>query len=68
MLFLACILQKNGKNFRICGILNTFVWIIYDILTHSYGAIMTHGMLLIVNVIGLAIHDIKRKETKNSAM
>ena len=68
MLFLACILQKNGKNFRICGILNTLVWIIYDVLTHSYAAIMTHGMLLIVNIIGVIIHDIKRNETKNSAM
>ena len=62
--FIASILQKNGRNYRLCAIANTLIWIIYDILTHSYTAIVTHGTLLVVSVVGLLVHDLKKKESK----
>ena len=58
--FLASILQKNGQNYRICAIANTLLWIIYDLLTHSYSAIITHGTLFAVNVVGFII-NLKKK-------
>ena len=54
--FLASILQKSGQNYRICAIINTLLWIIYDLLTGSYSAIITHGTLFAVNVTGFIIN------------
>ncbi len=60
--FIASILQKNGKNYRICAIANTVLWIAYDLLTHTYSAIITHGTLLCVSLVGFFVHDIKKQQ------
>ena len=62
MAFIMTILQKNGKNYRICGIINTVIWIVYDLVTASYPALITHGTILAVTVVGVLIHDLKRKK------
>ena len=60
--FVISILQKSGKNYRICGIVNTILWSTYDIITHSFNALLTHGTLLAVNIFGFVIHDIRKKK------
>ena len=60
--FVASISQKNGKGYRICTIANCILWLTYDILTTSYSAIITHGVLLAVSVAGLLMHDIKKNK------
>ena len=60
--FVLSILQKNGKNYRRCGIANTFIWSIYDIVTHSYNALITHSVLFVINIIGVFIHDLKKED------
>lgn len=60
--FIVSILQKSGKNFRICAIVNTVIWISYDIFTGSYSALITHGTILAVNVVGFLIHDLNKKK------
>ena len=62
MSFIITILQGNGKNYRICGIINTLIWIVYDIITASYPALITHGSILVVTIAGVLIHDLKKKE------
>ena len=62
MSFIITILQGNGKNYRICGIINTLIWIVYDIITASYPALITHGTILVVTIAGVLIHDLKKKK------
>ena len=62
MTFIASILQKSGKNYRLCVIANTIIWIVYDLITESFPALITHGSIFIVNIIGTLIHDIKKKK------
>ena len=62
MAFISTIIQKNGKNYRLCVIANTTLWIVYDIITQSYSALITHGSIFVVNTIGILIHDIKKKK------
>ena len=59
--FVASILQKNGRNYRICGIANTALWSAYDILTCSYVPLITNGTLLMMNIGGFLIHDLKKR-------
>ena len=63
--FIASILQKNGKNYRICAIANTVLWVAYDLLTRTYSAIITHGTLLCVSLIGFLVHDIKKQKKES---
>ncbi len=56
--FVASILQKNGRNYRICGIANTALWSAYDILTRSYQPLLTNGTLLVINIGSFVIHDL----------
>ena len=60
--FVISILQKSGKNYRICGIVNTVLWSTYDLITHSYNALLTHATLLGVNIFGFIIHDVRKKK------
>ena len=60
MTFVASILQSNGKGYRICSLANAITWGAYDIITHSYNGLITHCTLLVITVIGIVVHDIKR--------
>ena len=60
--FIAGILQKNGRNYRLCTVGVTAIWSAYDILTRSYNGLMTHGTLFFVNLVGILIHDLKKKK------
>lgn len=64
LVFIMCIGQKNGAKYRFWTILNNFLWIIYDLITKSYGALTSHVPLLIFTVTGMIIHD-RKKDDKN---
>ena len=59
--FVASISQKNGKNYRLCAMTNCIFWLVYDLITASYSATITHGTLLAVSAAGFIIHDIRKK-------
>lgn len=63
--FVGCISAKDGKGYRFWQIINSFLWISYDILSKSYGALMTHGFLFVFTVIGMILNDYNPKKTKN---
>ena len=64
MAFVASIVQKNGKSFRACAIINTVFWLIYDLIVFSVNGLITHGTILVMNIIGVLIHDLKIKKKK----
>lgn len=53
--------RKTGSGYRFWIFFNLFVWCIYDIISGSYGVLVTHGAQLVVNVAGMVIHDRKSK-------
>ena len=59
--FIMCIGQKNGAKYRFWTIVNTCLWILYDILSKSFSALTTHIPLLIFTIAGMIIHDRKQK-------
>lgn len=60
--FIMSIGQKNGTKYRFWITVNTCLWCIYDIVTKSYGALASHIPLLLFTIMGIIIHDRKKKE------
>lgn len=61
--FVGCVSAKNGKGYRIWQAANNLLWILYDILSGSYGPLVTHTVLCLFTVTGIIINDLKlRKE------
>ncbi|MBE6689387.1 MAG: YgjV family protein [Ruminococcaceae bacterium] len=63
MLFVLSIVQKNGKNYRLCSLFNLLFLVIYDLLKPSYAPLLTHAVQLAVNVAGMIIYDTKKKKS-----
>lgn len=57
--FILCIGQKNGAKYRFWTIVNMILWCTYDILSKSFGAIITHAVLLLFTVVGMLVNDTK---------
>ena len=62
--FIMSIGQKSGAKYRFWTIVNMVLWCTYDVLSHSYSVLITHIPQLTFTVIGMLIHDIKKKEGK----
>ena len=60
MLFIMCILQKNGKKYRLWTLANVILWFVYDLIKGAYGPLVTHSVQLVSTVSGMVIHDRKR--------
>ena len=58
--FIMCIGQKNGTKYRFWTLVNMILWCIYDILSASYSALVTHIPQLTFTVVGMVIHDRKK--------
>lgn len=59
--FILCIGQKNGTKYRLCTVLNSSLWMTYDLISSSYGPLLTHGILFASSVFGIIVHDIRKK-------
>jgi len=59
--FVGSISAKNGKGYRLWQIVNSSLWISYDILSCSYGPLVTHSVLFGFTVVGMLINDYKVK-------
>ncbi|MBO4940970.1 MAG: YgjV family protein [Clostridia bacterium] len=64
--FILCIGQKNGAKYRFWTIVNMVLWCTYDILSKSFGALITHAVLLLFTVIGMFVNDIKFSKTEKA--
>ena len=59
--FILCIGQKDGARYRFWTIVNSVLWCLFDLLSQSYNALITHVALLTFTVIGMIIHDRKQR-------
>ncbi len=58
--FVMCIGQTSGAKYRFWTIINIGLWCLYDILSKSYSALITHIVLLVFTVVGMIVHDKKK--------
>lgn len=63
LMFVLGISVKSGKNYRLCALANTVLWIAYDCLTLSFGPLTTHGIQLATILFGMVMHDRKTNHT-----
>lgn len=59
--FVMCIGQTSGAKYRFWTIINIGLWCLYDILSESYSALITHVVLLVFTIVGMIAHDRKTK-------
>lgn len=59
--FVMCIGQSSGAKYRFWTIINIGLWCLYDILSESYSALITHVVLLVFTIVGMIAHDRKKK-------
>ena len=61
MVFIGSICQKNGKRYRLWTLVNTLLWATYDLVTLSFGPLSTHTVQLCSLLLGMVMHDRKKK-------
>ncbi len=61
--FVGCVSSKTGRGYRIWQTANNLLWILYDILSHSYGPLVTHTVLCLFTVAGILWNDLRKTKT-----
>ena len=64
--FVMCIAQKNGARYRFWSLTNATTWCVYDAVSQSYGALVTHIIHIICTVAGMIIHDRRIEKSINN--
>ena len=59
--FIMGIVQKTGAKYRFWTVINVLLWITYDVWTGAYGALITHVTIFVFTVVGMILHDRKKK-------
>ena len=62
MAFILGISQKSGKKYRLWTLVNTLLWIAYDLICLAFGPLSTHVIFLGTVIAGMVMHD-RKKET-----
>ena len=57
--FIMCITQSSGIPFRLWSMANAAIYCVYDCVTTSYGALVTHVVLFLFALLGLLVVDLK---------
>ena len=52
---------KSGATYRFWVLINLLLWCVYDIISLTIGALLTHVMQLVIHIIGMLIYDRKSK-------
>ena len=55
--------SKNGKIFRRWVLTNNLTWCIYDLVSHSSGALLSHLVLTGFTAVGIIMHDLRKIES-----
>lgn len=56
---------KRAADIRLCGLISSPSWLIYNIVVGSWGAILCEVLTLISIFVGMLRHDRKRQESQN---
>ena len=60
LVFVISISVKNGKKYRLWTLVNSLLWVLYDLVTLSFGPLSTHTILLSTVLFGMLVHDRKK--------
>ena len=60
--FVGCVSSKTGTGYRLWQLANNLLWILYDILSASYGPLVTHSVLCLFTMAGILWNDLRKKE------
>ena len=60
--FVGGVSAKSGKGYRAWQMVNNFLWVCYDLLSRSYGPLLSHGMQFAFTAFGAWINDYRKKE------
>ena len=52
---------KSGATYRFWILINLLLWCVYDIISLTIGALLTHGIQLAIHIIGMLIYDRQSK-------
>lgn len=61
LMFVMEISAKSGKQYRLWSLANATLWLLYDLLTLSFGPLVAHVTHFTTTLCGIVIHDIKKK-------
>ena len=57
-IFSVSIIQEKSRICRILSVLNSITFLVYDVSTQSYSAIITHGTILLFLIVGILRLDL----------
>ncbi len=60
LLFVLSVAQNNTKYYRFLFASNSMLWILYDLLSKSYGNLFTHVVLFAATLLAMVVHDFRR--------
>ena len=52
---------KTGATYRFWILINLLLWCVYDVVSLTIGALLTHGIQFAIHIIGMLIYDKKSK-------
>lgn len=61
VLFAVAVMQTRPAAYRICILLNSIIWVIYDWQAAAYTSMLTHGFILISTLVAILSKDINKK-------
>ncbi|MBE6884168.1 MAG: YgjV family protein [Ruminococcaceae bacterium] len=67
LVFVLSMSRSNAKYYRMLFVLNSTLWIIYDILAGAYGNLFTHVVLFLAAVISVLVRNRKKKNKVEAA-
>ena len=67
LVFVMGMSQSNAKYYRLFFVLNSTLWIVYDILAGAYGNLFTHVVLFLAAVISVLVRNRKKKNEVEAA-
>lgn len=55
------ITSRSGAMYRVWNVSNVSLWCVYDVITGSFGVLPAHLLQICFAVVGMIIHDRKKK-------
>ena len=59
LLFVLSVAQSDTKHYRFLFASNSMLWIVYDLLSGSYGNLFTHVVLFMATLLAMVVRDIR---------
>ena len=65
VLFILAVSQRKASNYRILKVVNSFIYVFYDVFIFAYTTIITHSFLVAAGIFAIIKIDVLSKNKKN---